>query len=213
MRDIAVFVHARRDFHVDADIDVGELRVHQRIDADAADARLEAAGGGRLAVADLQRRLHVIHGAQLRRLQHLAYWRRSTPPAAARPGSVVEKSAEERWPRLDSGMAVPVAVLVLVPVAECVPVVVVPVVSVVPVVLVVGFVTTCSPVRGVKFTGTFRPVEAMAAVSCREYVELASITRMSTTTSLLGLSRSWMNLLGQGHRSASPRAMMAFCAL
>ena len=70
-RDIAVVVHARRDFHVDADIDVGELRVDQRIDADAADARLEAAGGGGLAVADLQGRLHVIHGAQLRRLQHL----------------------------------------------------------------------------------------------------------------------------------------------
>ena len=70
-RDIAVVMHARRDFHVDADIDEGELRVDQRIDAHAADARLEAAGGGGLAVADLQRRLHVVHGAQLRRLQHL----------------------------------------------------------------------------------------------------------------------------------------------
>ena len=69
--DIAVIVHARGDFHVDADIDEGELRVDQRIDADAADAGLEAAGGGGLAVADLQRGLHVVHGAQLRRLQHL----------------------------------------------------------------------------------------------------------------------------------------------
>ena len=101
-RDIAVIVHARRDFHVDADIDEGELRVDQRIDADAADAGLEAAGGGGLAVADFERRLHVVHGAQLRRLQHLRVGVAQHRCSRA-PGMVVEKSAVERRPRLDKG--------------------------------------------------------------------------------------------------------------
>src|ERR1019366_10586634 len=68
---IAVVVHPRRDLHVDADIDEGELRVDQRVDADAADAGLETAGGGGLPVADLQGRLQIVHGPQLRGLQHL----------------------------------------------------------------------------------------------------------------------------------------------
>src|SRR5260370_1311737 len=69
--NIAVVMHAGRNFHVDADIDEGELSVDQRIDADAADTRLETAGGRGLAVADFQRRLHVVDSAQLWRLQPL----------------------------------------------------------------------------------------------------------------------------------------------
>ena len=76
---------------------------------------------------------------------------------------VVEKSADERWPRLERGTAVPEVVLV--PLLELV----VPLVEVVPLVVVadVEEVDTCKEERGVKFTGTFRPDEAMAAVSCR----------------------------------------------
>ena len=78
---------------------------------DAADAGLEAAGGGGLAVADLQGGLDVIHRAQLRRLQHLGAASLMTACNSAL-GSVVEKSALDRWPRLDSGIGVPVVVLV-----------------------------------------------------------------------------------------------------
>ena len=40
-RDFAVGVDARRDVDVDADVEILELRVDQRVDADAADAGLE----------------------------------------------------------------------------------------------------------------------------------------------------------------------------
>ena len=66
-------------------------------------------------------------------------------------------------------MAVPLAVVV-VPVAAVVvvPVAVVPLEPVVVAVVVVALLTTCSPLRGVKFPGTVRPADAMAAVSCLE---------------------------------------------
>ena len=50
----------RRDVHVHADVDVLELRIDQRVDADAADAGLERTGGHRHPVADLQRRLLLV---------------------------------------------------------------------------------------------------------------------------------------------------------
>ena len=40
-RDFAVGVHVRRDVDVDADVEILELRVDQRVDADAANAGLE----------------------------------------------------------------------------------------------------------------------------------------------------------------------------
>src|ERR1019366_3629418 len=52
-RDIVVVMHAAEDFHVDADVEEGELRIDQGVDAHAADAWLETAGGDGLAVADL----------------------------------------------------------------------------------------------------------------------------------------------------------------
>ena len=113
--DFAVVVHARRQVHVHAHVDVGELGVDQRVDADAADAGLEAAGGGGLAVADLERGLLVVHRAELRRLQHRV--ERSLSTACSRAsGSVTEKSLVASLPRLDSGMAV-LVVVVVVPVA------------------------------------------------------------------------------------------------
>src|SRR5205807_3071345 len=54
-RDVAVIVDAGQQIHVYSCIDVGELRIDQRVDAHAADARLETAGGRRHAIADLQR--------------------------------------------------------------------------------------------------------------------------------------------------------------
>ena len=62
----------RRDQDVHADIEKRELRVDQRVDAHAADAGLEAAGGVRHLVADIELHLKTIHRADLRRLQHLA---------------------------------------------------------------------------------------------------------------------------------------------
>ena len=72
---------------------------------------------------------------------------------------MVEKSALERCPRLESGIAAPVTLLA-VPVAAVVPVVVVDVVldvlDVVDAVLVVELPCTWIDERGVKFTGTFK---------------------------------------------------------
>ena len=121
---------------------------------------------------------------------------------------VVEKSADERWPRLDKG------IMLLVLAAVVVVTVPFPVPTLVPVpVVVVPVLGTEIDVRGVKFTGTLRPADAIAAVSCRVYIVLASITMMSTTTSLLGLSRSCRIFSASATWSALPLAMMAFCAL
>ena len=131
-------------------------------------------------------------------------------------GSVVEKSALERCPKLESGIAAPVTLLA-VPVAAVVPVVVVDVVldvlDVVDVVLLVVLPCTWIDERGVKFTGTFKPVDAMAAVICLLKVELASMTRMSSNTSGRGLSRSCAIFSASATRSASPFSTMAYCAV
>ena len=66
-------------------------------------------------------------------------------------------------------------------------------------------------VRGVKFTGMLRLVRAAPKVRVMSLE--TCITSTSTTTSDLGLSRSWMIFSASAMRSASPRAMMAFCAL
>src|SRR5215471_8216070 len=63
--------------------------------------------------------------------------------------------------------------------------------------------------RGLNVTGTFKPVDAMAADNCRLNTLPASITRMSTTTSDFGLSRSWITFSASAIFSASPRAMIA----
>ncbi len=65
-RDFAVGVHVRRNVDIDADVEILELRIHQRVDADAANAGLERSGGNRHAVADLQRGLLPIQRANLR---------------------------------------------------------------------------------------------------------------------------------------------------
>src|SRR5262249_39681219 len=78
---------------------------------------------------------------------------------------------------------------------------------------VLGFCTTLRPGRGGEVTGVFNPGEATAAVILRLMTLLASITRMSTTTSARGLSRSAMIFSASAIRSASPRAMIAFCEL
>src|SRR5579885_2068100 len=96
-------------------------------------------------------------------------------------GSTIEKSAVDRWLRLESGIAVP---LLLVAVELTLLGELLSDVELLPVVV------TEMLFRGVKFTGTFNPVEASAVVSWRENTELASSTRMSTTTSARGLSRS-----------------------
>ena len=65
--------------------------------------------------------------------------------------------------------------------------------------------------RGVKFTGMLKLLRAAPNV---RVISLETCkTSTSTTTSDLGLSRSWMIFSASAMRSASPRAMMAFCAL
>src|SRR5262245_11847012 len=63
--------------------------------------------------------------------------------------------------------------------------------------------------RGLKVTGTFRAVGAIAADICRLKTLLASITRISTITSDFGLSRSWITFSASAILSASPRATIA----
>src|ERR1700676_5376118 len=70
-RHLAVGVDLGRDIDVYADVEILELRVHQRVDADAADAGLEGARRDRYAVADLERSFLAIHGANLRFLNEL----------------------------------------------------------------------------------------------------------------------------------------------
>ncbi len=60
-----------RDVDVDADVQILELGIDQRVNTDAANAGLERAGGYRDAVADLQRSLLAIQGADLRVLDEL----------------------------------------------------------------------------------------------------------------------------------------------
>ena len=102
--DVAVVVHVRQQFHVHADVDEVELRVDQRVDADAADAGLEAAGGGRLALADLQGGFDAVHRAELGRLQDLGLGIGSASACSSALGSVIEKSELESWPRFESGI-------------------------------------------------------------------------------------------------------------
>ena len=64
-------MHARRDRDIDADVNVGKLRIDQRVYADAANSRLETAGSRGLAIADVEGRLHVVDRAELRRLENL----------------------------------------------------------------------------------------------------------------------------------------------
>src|SRR5882724_71054 len=83
-------------------------------------------------------------------------------------GTVSDQSAVESRPRLDNGTALLPPVVVVVVGVVVVGVVVVPVGVVVGVVgVVTAFGTTARPLRGVKFTGTFKPPGASAAVSCR----------------------------------------------
>ena len=69
--DFAGIENSRLQLHVHTDVDIGELCIHQGVDTHAADAGLETAGSGGLAVADFERGLYVVHGAELRRLQDL----------------------------------------------------------------------------------------------------------------------------------------------
>ena len=70
-RDLAVGVDPRGDINVDADIEILELRVDQRVDAHAADSGLEGSGRDRDAVTDLERSFLAIQGADLRILNQL----------------------------------------------------------------------------------------------------------------------------------------------
>ena len=70
-RDVAILMDVRQKLDVDADVDKVELRIDQRVDAHAPDAGLEAAGGSRLALADLQGGFHSVDRAELRGLQDL----------------------------------------------------------------------------------------------------------------------------------------------
>src|SRR5437899_8586444 len=80
-------------------------------------------------------------------------------------GSVVEKSDLERCWILERGIALPLVGVVVA-------------VGVVVSVVVLTSVTTFSPARGVKFTGTFSPPEIIAAESWRVKLLLASMTKI-----------------------------------
>ncbi len=80
-------VNVRRDVDVDADIDVVELRIDQRIDAHAADARLKRSGSHWNTLSDLERCLLAVEGANLRLLQDL------------RIAVVVQERRRRRWHR------------------------------------------------------------------------------------------------------------------
>src|SRR6185312_12797766 len=59
-------MHLGSDVDIYADVQILELRVDQRVDAHAADARLKRTGCDRHAVADLERCLLPIHRSNLR---------------------------------------------------------------------------------------------------------------------------------------------------
>ena len=61
----------RSDVDIDADVEILELRIDQRVDADAADAGLERSGGDGNLVADLQRSFLAVEGANLGILNEL----------------------------------------------------------------------------------------------------------------------------------------------
>ena len=55
-----------RDVDIHAHVEILELRIHERVDAHAADARLERSGRDRHAVADLERGFLPVESANLR---------------------------------------------------------------------------------------------------------------------------------------------------
>src|SRR5208337_303286 len=70
-RDLIGSMNVRRHINVHANVDVVELCIDQRIDSDAADARLERSGGYRHPLPDLERGLLAVQSANLRLLQDL----------------------------------------------------------------------------------------------------------------------------------------------
>ena len=68
---VAVVMNAGRDVDVDANVNILKLCINERINADAADTGLERSRGHRDAVADLERGLLVVEGANLRVLDDL----------------------------------------------------------------------------------------------------------------------------------------------
>ena len=61
-------MHARRDFQINACIDVSELSIDQRIDTHPTYARLETTRRRRDAITNFENRFEVIHRADLRPL-------------------------------------------------------------------------------------------------------------------------------------------------
>src|SRR6185437_16108577 len=70
--DFVDAVHMRRDVDVHTDVDVVELRIDQRVDAHAADARLERSGRNRHAFTDLQGGFLPVRRTNFRLLDELA---------------------------------------------------------------------------------------------------------------------------------------------
>ena len=69
--DFAIGMHMRRDIDIDADIQILELRIDQRVDTHPADAGLERSSRDRHTVANLQRSLLPVQRANLRILNKL----------------------------------------------------------------------------------------------------------------------------------------------
>ena len=69
--DFAIGMNVRSDVDVHADVEILELRVDQRVDADAADARLERSSGDGNPVTNFQRSFLSIESANLRILNQL----------------------------------------------------------------------------------------------------------------------------------------------
>ena len=69
--DFAAGVHLGGDIDIYADVEILKLRVYQGVNTDAADAGLERASSHRHAIADLERCLLSIDGANLRVLNQL----------------------------------------------------------------------------------------------------------------------------------------------
>src|SRR5262249_49205819 len=190
----------RRDQDVHSDIEEGELRVDQRIDADAADAGLEAAGSVGYFVADIELHFKTIHRADLRRLQDFAVGvieqrieqaarKRQRKIARADFADVGKRNGKSLggggWRR--EGRR--------------------------------GTATACVRGRGggrrtggVNTIGVLIPFGATAAARSRSSVRFTCNTRISMSTSDLGLSRSATSFSAKATLSASPRTIMAFCA-
>src|SRR5215470_7557138 len=101
--------------------------------------------------------------------------------------------------RRESGM------LAVLPVALAVLLVELLVVLLVVELLLVLLVAVVMVAPGLKVTGTLMPPLATVNARSRLLVRSASITTTSTTTSALGLSRSWIIFWARATRSASPR--------